>query len=88
MHATPFLQSVLVESESIHSRPRGERTGSRDGVALPGVGDPLIAAARSIQIWHVFSGEDPFDEATIIDDGQTPVLAEHPIPGHPAQPVK
>ena len=37
---------------------------------------------------RVLSGEDPFDEATTIDDGQTPLLAEHPLPGHPAQPVK
>ena len=32
--------------------------------------------------------EDPFDEATMIDDEEPPVLAEHPLPGHTAQPVK
>jgi hypothetical protein len=49
---------------------------------------------------RVFSGEDPFDEATMIDDEEPPELAEHPLPGHPtaqhvehpghppAQPVK
>ena len=46
-----------------------------------------IAAARRIQIWRVFSGEDPFDEATMIDDEEPPVLAEHPLAGHPTRPV-
>ena len=32
---------------------------------------------------RVLSGEDPFDEATMLDDEEPPVLAEHPLAGHP-----
>ena len=31
---------------------------------------------------RTLSGEDPFDEATMIDDDEPPPLAEHPIAGH------
>jgi aerobic C4-dicarboxylate transport protein len=34
------------------------------------------------QARRALSGEDPFDEATMIDDDEPPALAEHPIPGH------
>jgi aerobic C4-dicarboxylate transport protein len=34
------------------------------------------------QAGRVLSGEDPFDEATMIDDDEPPDLAEHPVPGH------
>jgi aerobic C4-dicarboxylate transport protein len=34
------------------------------------------------QAGRVLSGEDPFDEATMIDDEEPPALAEHPLPGH------
>jgi aerobic C4-dicarboxylate transport protein len=37
------------------------------------------------QAKRVFSGEDPFDEATMIDDEDAPPLAERPLP-HPAHP--
>ena len=36
----------------------------------------------SDQAKRVLSGEDPFDEATMIDDEEPPELAEHPLPGH------
>ena len=43
----------------------------------------------SDQAKRVFSGEDPFDEATMIDDDELSEIAEHPQPGHPtAQPVE
>jgi aerobic C4-dicarboxylate transport protein len=32
---------------------------------------------------RVLSGEDPFDEMTMIDDEGPPELAERPLPGHP-----
>jgi aerobic C4-dicarboxylate transport protein len=42
----------------------------------------------SDQAKRVLSGEDPFDEATMIDDEEPPELAEHPLAGHQtAQPV-
>jgi aerobic C4-dicarboxylate transport protein len=31
---------------------------------------------------HVLDGQDPFDEATMIDDDEAPQLAERPIAGH------
>jgi aerobic C4-dicarboxylate transport protein len=31
---------------------------------------------------RVLAGEDPFDEATMIDDEEPPALAERPLPGH------
>jgi aerobic C4-dicarboxylate transport protein len=34
------------------------------------------------QAGRALSGEDPFDEATMIDDEEPPALAEHPLPGH------
>src|SRR3712207_2193706 len=34
------------------------------------------------QARRALSGEDPFDEATMIDDDEPPALAEHPLPGH------
>ena len=34
---------------------------------------------------RTLSGEDPFDEATMIDDDEPPALAEHPIAGHDAE---
>jgi aerobic C4-dicarboxylate transport protein len=34
------------------------------------------------QAGRVLRGDDPFDEATMIDDDAPPELAEHPIPGH------
>ena len=34
---------------------------------------------------RTLSGEDPFDEATMIDDDEPPPLAEHPIAGHDAE---
>jgi aerobic C4-dicarboxylate transport protein len=42
----------------------------------------------SDQAQRVLSGEDPFDEATMIDDEEPPELTEHPLPGDTAQPVK
>ena len=35
------------------------------------------------QAKRVLSGEEPFDEATMIDDEEPPPLAERPLPGHP-----
>jgi hypothetical protein len=37
------------------------------------------------QAGRVLRGEDPFDEATMIDDDEPPALAEHPLPGHDAE---
>ena len=36
------------------------------------------------QAERVLSGEEPFDEATMIDDEEPPELAERPLPGHPS----
>jgi aerobic C4-dicarboxylate transport protein len=35
------------------------------------------------QARRVLSGEEPFDEMTMIDDEEPPPLAERPLPGHP-----
>ena len=35
------------------------------------------------QAKRVLSGDEPFDEATMIDDEEPPELAERPLPGHP-----
>ena len=42
-------------------------------------------SARSIRTRpkRVLNGEDPFDEATMMDDEEPPPLAEHPVAGHP-----
>jgi aerobic C4-dicarboxylate transport protein len=34
---------------------------------------------------RTLSGEDPFDEATMVDDDEPPALAEHPMAGHDAE---
>ena len=42
-------------------------------------------SARSIRTRpkRVLDGEDPFDEATMIDGEEVPAFAEHPVAGHP-----
>ena len=52
------------------------------------IGDWVASSIRTSKSC-VLSGEDRFDEATTIDREEPPVLAEHPLAGHPtAQSIK
>ena len=46
-----------------------------------------VGEADSEQARRVLRGDDPSDEATMMDDEEPPALAEHPLASHPtAQP--
>jgi aerobic C4-dicarboxylate transport protein len=68
------------------SEARAVTNFSGNAVATVLIGN-WVGEFDSDQAKRVLSGEDPFDEATMIDDEEAPVLAEHPLPGHRAQPV-
>ena len=79
---------LVVGIDRFMSEARAVTNFSGNAVATVLMGN-WVGEFDSDQAKRVFSGEDPFDEATMIDDEEPPELAEHPLPGHPtAQPVK
>ena len=79
---------LVVGIDRFMSEARAVTNFSGNAVATVLMGS-WVGEFDSDQAKRVFSGEDPFDEATMIDDEEPPVLTEHPPPGHPtAQPVE
>ena len=79
---------LVVGIDRFMSEARAVTNFSGNAVATVLMGS-WVGEFDSDQAKRVFSGEDPFDEATMIDDEEPPVLTEHSPPGHPtAQPVE
>ena len=88
-HRPDLVEGVglIVGIDRFMSEARAVTNFSGNAVATVLIGN-WVSEFDSDQAKRVFSGEDPFDEATMIDDEEPPVLAEHPLPGHrTAQPV-
>ena len=78
---------LVVGIDRFMSEARAVTNFSGNAVATVLMGN-WVGEFDSDQAKRVLSGEDPFDEATMIDDEEPPELAEHPLPGHQtAQPV-
>ena len=78
---------LVVGIDRFMSEARAVTNFSGNAVATVLMGS-WVGEFDSDQAKRVLSGEDPFDEATMIDDAEPPKLAEHPLPGHrTAQPV-
>ncbi len=95
-HRPDLVEGVglIVGIDRFMSEARAVTNFSGNAVATVLIGN-WVGEFDSDQAKRVLSGEDPFDEATMIDDEEAPELAEHPLaghhthPGHPAaQPVK
>ena len=78
---------LVVGIDRFMSEARAVTNFSGNAVATVLMGN-WVGEFDSDQAKRVLSGEDPFDEATMIDDEEPPELAEHPLPGDTAQPVK
>ena len=78
---------LVVGIDRFMSEARAVTNFSGNAVATVLMGS-WVGEFDSDQAKRVLSGEDPFDEATMIDDEEPPELAEHPLAGHrTAQPV-
>ena len=79
---------LVVGIDRFMSEARAVTNFSGNAVATVLMGN-WVGEFDSEQAKRVLSGEDPFDEATMIDDEEPPELVEHPLRSHPtAQPVK
>ena len=79
---------LIVGIDRFMSEARAVTNFSGNAVATVLIGN-WVSEFDSDQAKRVLSGEDPFDEATMIDDEEPPVLTEHSPPGHrTAQPVE
>ena len=75
---------LIVGIDRFMSEARAVTNFSGNAVATVLIGK-WVGEFDADQARRVFSGEDPFDEATMIDDEEAPQLAEHPIAGHDAE---
>jgi aerobic C4-dicarboxylate transport protein len=73
---------LIVGIDRFMSEARAVTNFSGNAVATVLIGS-WVGEFDSDQAKRVLSGEDPFDEATMIDDEEPPQLAEHALPGHP-----
>jgi aerobic C4-dicarboxylate transport protein len=73
---------LIVGIDRFMSEARAVTNFSGNAVATVLIGK-WVGEFNADQSKRVFSGEDPFDEATMIDDEEPPELAEHALPGHP-----
>jgi len=82
-HRPELLDGVglIVGIDRFMSEARALTNFSGNAVATVLIGN-WVGEFNSEQSKRVFSGEDPFDEATMIDDEEPPELAEHPLRGH------
>jgi aerobic C4-dicarboxylate transport protein len=88
-HRPDLVEGVglIVGIDRFMSEARAVTNFSGNAVATVLIGN-WVGEFDSDQAKRVLSGEDPFDEATMIDDEEPPKLVEHPLPGHPTtQPV-
>jgi aerobic C4-dicarboxylate transport protein len=74
---------LIVGIDRFMSEARAVTNFSGNAVATVLIGN-WVGEFDSDQAKRVLSGEEPFDEATMIDEEEPPKLAEHPLPGHPA----
>ena len=74
---------LIVGIDRFMSEARAVTNFSGNAVATVLIGN-WVGEFDADQAKRVFSGEDPFDEATMLDDEEAPQLAEHPIAGHDA----
>jgi aerobic C4-dicarboxylate transport protein len=75
---------LIVGIDRFMSEARAITNFSGNAVATVLIGKWVGEFDRN-QAGRVLSGDDPFDEATMIDDDEPPALAEHPITGHDAE---
>lgn len=75
---------LIVGIDRFMSEARAVTNFSGNAVATVLIGKWVGEFDRE-QARRALSGEDPFDEATMIDDDEPPPLAEHPLPGHDAE---
>jgi aerobic C4-dicarboxylate transport protein len=82
-HRPDLVEGVglIVGIDRFMSEARAVTNFSGNAVATVLIGN-WVGEFDSDQAKRVLSGEDPFDEATMIDDEEPPKLAEHPLP-HP-----
>ena len=82
-HRPDLVEGVplVVGIDRFMSEARAVTNFSGNAVATVLIGN-WVGEFDPEQAKRVFSGEDPFDEATMIDDEEPPELAEHPLPGH------
>jgi len=73
---------LIVGIDRFMSEARAVTNFSGNAVATVLIGN-WVGEFDSDKAKRVLSGEDPFDEATMIDDEEAPTLAEHPLPRHP-----
>jgi aerobic C4-dicarboxylate transport protein len=73
---------LIVGIDRFMSEARAVTNFSGNAVATVLIGN-WVGEFDSDQAKRVLSGEDPFDEATMLDDEEPPKLAEHPLAGHP-----
>jgi aerobic C4-dicarboxylate transport protein len=72
---------LVVGIDRFMSEARAVTNFSGNAVATVLMGN-WVGEFDSDQAKRVLSGEDPFDEATMIDDEEPPELAEHPLARH------
>jgi aerobic C4-dicarboxylate transport protein len=84
-HRPDLLDGVglIVGIDRFMSEARALTNFSGNAVATVLIGN-WVGEFDKDQAKRVLSGEEPFDEATMIDDEEPPPLAERPLPGHPA----
>jgi aerobic C4-dicarboxylate transport protein len=73
---------LIVGIDRFMSEARAVTNFSGNAVATVLIGS-WVGEFDSDQAKRVLSGEEPFDEATMLDDEEPPKLAEHPLAGHP-----
>jgi aerobic C4-dicarboxylate transport protein len=82
-HRPELVEGVglIVGIDRFMSEARALTNFSGNAVATVLIGKWVGELDRE-QAQRALSGEDPFDEATMIDDEDAPTLADHPAPGH------
>jgi aerobic C4-dicarboxylate transport protein len=83
-HRPDLVEGVglIVGIDRFMSEARALTNFSGNAVATVLIGK-WVGEFNGDQAQRVLSGEEPFDEATMIDDEEPPPLAERPLPGHP-----
>jgi aerobic C4-dicarboxylate transport protein len=75
---------LIVGIDRFMSEARAVTNFSGNAVATVLIGK-WVGEFDEEQARRTLSGEDPFDEATMVDDDEPPALAEHPMAGHDAE---
>jgi aerobic C4-dicarboxylate transport protein len=85
-HRPDLVEGVglIVGIDRFMSEARAVTNFSGNAVATVLIGK-WVGEFDGDQAKRVLSREEPFDEATMIDDEEPPLLAERSLPGHPAE---